>query len=75
MPIFSSAKNLDLRVGTEDQWVPKDRGTVGTEVQRNFGYSGAVGTEEQWVQRDSGYRGAEKHWSQVGQNEYESGNL
>ena len=58
-------------MGTEDQLVQRNRGTVGTEDQRNSGYrglkeqwvsrtKGTVGTEEQREQRNSGYRRPEK---------------
>jgi len=46
--------------GTEEQWVHRNRGTVGTEKQRNSGYRGTMGTEEQWVQRNRGTVGTQE---------------
>ena len=33
---------------------------MGTQEQRNSGYTGTVGTEEQWVQRNRGTVGTEE---------------
>ena len=50
-------------MGTEEQWVQRNRDTDEQGVQRDSGYRGG---EEHWSQRNSG---------KVGQNEHESGNL